>query len=513
MERLAASARIFRFGRFEADASRGTVSRGGLRVRLQEQPFHVLILLLERPGEIVTREELRQQLWPEGTYVDFDGSLNVILKKLRAALDDDSDNPRFIETVPRRGYRFVAPVMVEGMAVEPPDSAKDLVLGGTAEPSIDRKVPKARGSILVYAVSAVVLLALAGLGWYVRRDFSRARTVPVQPTAATVPILRKSVAVLGFQNLSGKADDDWLATACSEMLSTELAAGEKLRLVSGEDVANLRLSSPWSQTDTLGQETTARIGTTLNSDLLVLGSYTNIGRPERKQLRLDVRLQDARTGEILAEVAEIGSTENFFQLISRVGAKLRDRLGASGVAETDEASALASLPSKPDAARFYALGLAKLRDYDYLTAKDIFEQAIKADPKFPLSHSMLARTWAQLGYEQKRKEEAKKALDLSANLPRVNRMLVEGDYYESLAQHEKAASTYQALFALFPDSVDYGLQLANAQRVGGHGSQAMETIAQLRRLPPPASGDPRIDLAESWGIPDKLAALVLVRKA
>ena len=125
------SARIFRFGRFEADAGRGTLSRGGLRVRLQEQPFHVLILLLERPGEIITREELRQQLWPEGTYVDFDGSLNAILKKLRAALDDDSDNPRFIETVPRRGYRFIAPVTVESVAVEPPASANGASAGGS----------------------------------------------------------------------------------------------------------------------------------------------------------------------------------------------------------------------------------------------------------------------------------------------------------------------------------------------------------------------------------------------
>jgi DNA-binding winged helix-turn-helix (wHTH) protein/tetratricopeptide (TPR) repeat protein len=518
MERLATSARIFRFGLFEADASRGTLSRGGLRVRLQEQPFRVLIWLLERPGEIVPREELRQQLWPEGTYVDFDGSLNVILKKLRAALDDDSDNPRFIETVPRRGYRFIAPVTADSMAVEPPASAKGVVPRGPAEPSFAEKVAapnipqRVPMRYFIYAACAVVLLALAGLGWHMRRDYSRTQTVPAQPTA-TVPIPRKSVAVLGFHNLSGKADDDWLATAFSEMLSTELAAGEKLRLVSGEDVANLRLSSPWSRTDTLGQETTARIGTTLNSDVLVLGSYTSIGRPERGQLRLDVRLQDARTGEILAEVAEIGSSENFFQLISRAGVKLRDRLGASGAAETDEASALASLPSKPDAARFYTLGLAKLRVYDYLTARDLFEQAIKADPKFPLSHSMLARTWSELGYEQKRKEEAKRALDLSTNLPRVNRMLVEGDYYESLAQHEKAASTYQALFTLFPDSVEYGLQLITAQRMGGHGSQSVEAIAQLRRLPPPASDDPRIDLAESWGTSDKLAALALVRKA
>jgi len=514
MEQLAPSARIFRFGRFEADAARGTLSRGGLRVRLQEQPFRVLIWLLERPGEILTREDLRQQLWPEGTYVDFDGSLNVILKKLRAALDDDSDNPRFIETVPRRGYRFIAPVTVESVAVELSASANGRVAGDPAALSVDKKAPKGPPPLHLYAVSAVVLLVLAGLGWYGRRDFLRARTASTKNAAATVPIPRRSVAVLGFHNLSGKVDDDWLATAFSEMLSTELAAGEKLRLVSGEDVANLRLSSPWSQTDTLGQETTARIGTALNSDVLVLGSYTSIGRPERRQLRLDVRLQDARTGEIRAEVAEIGSSENFFQLISRVGVKLRDRLGVSGVAETDEATVLASLPSYPEAARFYTLGLAKLRDYDYVTAKDFLEQAIKSDPKFPLSHAMLARTWAQLGYEEKRKEEAKRAVDLSANLSRVNRMLVEGDYYDSLAQHEKAASTYQALFALFPDSVEYGLQLATAQTAAGHGSQALETIAQLRRLPPPASVDPRIDLAEAWAIPDnKPAALVLVRNA
>jgi len=127
---------------------------------------------------------------------------------------------------------------------------------------------------------------------------------------------------------------------------------------------------------------------------------------------------------------------------------------------------------------------------------------------------MLARAWSQLGYEQKRKEEAKRALDLSANLPRVNQLQVEGDYYESLSQHEKAASTYQALFALFPDSVEYGLQLARAQHGAGQGSQAMGTIAQLRRLPPPTSGDPRIDLAEAGIMPDdKLASLALIRNA
>src|SRR6202011_771201 len=101
-----------RFGLFEFDPGRGTLIRQGIRLKIQDQPLQILELLLQQHGEIVTREQLRQALWPEGTHVNFDGSLNAALKKLRAALQDDAENPRFIETVPRQGYRFVAPVHV-----------------------------------------------------------------------------------------------------------------------------------------------------------------------------------------------------------------------------------------------------------------------------------------------------------------------------------------------------------------------------------------------------------------
>jgi len=233
-------------------------------------------------------------------------------------------------------------------------------------------------------------------------------------------------------------------------------------LVSGEDVANLRLASPWSQTDTLDQGTTARIGNVLSTDMLVLGSYTILGNPEHGQVRLDIRMQDARTGEILVEVAEIGGAQDLFRLVSRVGAKLRDRLGVPPLEDTDEAGILASLPLDADAARFYALGLAKLRKFDALAAKDLLQQATKADPKFSLGHAMLARAWSQLGYEQKHRDEAKKALDLAADLPRSEHMLVEGEYYESVGNQEQAASIYHALYELFPDNVEYGLRFATA---------------------------------------------------
>jgi cholera toxin transcriptional activator len=102
--------RIFRFGVFEADASSGELRKSGMRLRLQEQPFQVLLLLLERPGEVVTREEIRQRLWSADTFVDFDHSLNTIINRIRDVLSDSASNPRFVETLAKRGYRFLAPV-------------------------------------------------------------------------------------------------------------------------------------------------------------------------------------------------------------------------------------------------------------------------------------------------------------------------------------------------------------------------------------------------------------------
>jgi DNA-binding winged helix-turn-helix (wHTH) protein/tetratricopeptide (TPR) repeat protein len=522
MEPVVLSRLVFRFGLFEADAVRGTLTRDGVRVKIQDQPFRVLILLLERPGEIVTREELRRKLWPEGTYVDFDGSLNVILKKLRAAIEDDSDNPRFIATIPRKGYRFIAPVTVQnGASSSAAPHGEAVQTGQQARKTADEAGPlsigkaRKRMTLTVYAMVILFVLASVGAGSFALHRWAKkpGPSSLASPGLSAVPI-RKSIAVLGFHNASGRPEDDWLGTAISEMLRTELAEGEELRLVSGEDVANLHLSAPWPKTDTLDPETTDRIGTALNSNLLVLGSYTVIGGPDNPRLRVDARLQDAKTGEILSEVAETGGSQDLFLIISRVGAALRDRLGVPALAETDEAGVRASVPLDQDAARFYALGLAKLRDSDAMAAKDLLQQATEAAPKFSLAHAMLARAYSQLGYEQKRKEEAKKAWELSNDLPRSDRMMVEGDYYESLADHERAISTYRALFELFPDNVDFGLQLASVQILSGHGSEALETLRRLRQLPSPASDDPRIDLAQSRAIPDnKPASLLLVRDA
>src|SRR5712671_4820531 len=518
MESTAEVGNVFRFGLFEANSTSNTLTRDRLRVKIQDQPFQLLMLLLHRPGEVVTREELRQSLWPEGTYVDFDGSLNVILKRLRAALDDAPENPRFVQTVPRRGYRFIAPVAVEKPPEpvlenalrhatlpfeSPQSSAQASAITAFPVPNLER-----RPSPYIYAGFASVILLLSigvGLAWYYGRFGTR-------PTVSSVQ-MRKSVAVLGFQNLSGRAEDVWLAGALSEMLSTELSGGEKLRLVSGEDVSNLRVSAPWPSADSLDRGTSARIGDALNSDVLVLGSYMMIGTADQGQLRLDVRMQNGKTGEILTETAEVGSRQDLFRLVSRIGAQLRSRLGVEQLQGAEEASVLAALPVDPEAARFYSLGVTKLRQFDALSAKDLLEQAAEIDPKFSLVHAMLAHAWSQLGYQQEYQQEAKKAFDLSTDLPRAQRLLVEGEYYESLGKQEQAASVYHALFELFPDNIDYGLRLAAAQTLSGHGSQAMEVIHRLRNLPS-GSDDPRIDLAEERAMKDdKQVALTLVRTA
>jgi DNA-binding winged helix-turn-helix (wHTH) protein/tetratricopeptide (TPR) repeat protein len=524
MEPSSENSKVFRFGLFEADPATGTLTRNGVSVKIQDQPFQLLTLLLERPAEVAPREELIKRLWAEGTYVDFDGSLNVILKRLRAALDDDPENPRFIQTVPRRGYRFIAPVSV----IEKSPQAPRLQVPSTPEPPIEKverlsqalpaensapaRKENHRRSLLTYALiasAAMILVISAAAAWHYGWLGSKQIFAQIRPVH-----VRKSVAVLGFQNLSGRPEDAWLATALSEMLSTELAGGEKLRLISGEDIANLRQSAPWPATDTLDGGTSARVGGALNGDVLILGSYMVIGAGDHAQLRLDVRMQDAKTGEILAENADTGSTQELFRLTSRIGAQLRSRLGLEPLQGSEEAGVLAALPLDPDAARFYSLGVAKLRQFDALAAKDLLEQAAEADPKFSMVHAMLARAWAQLGYEQKHHEEAKTAFDLSTDLPRAQRLLVEGEYYESLGKQDQAASVYDALFEMFPDNVDYGLKLAGTQILSGHGVQAMEVIRQLRALPLPASDDPRIDLAESRAMKDdKRASLGIVQTA
>ncbi len=345
------------------------------------------------------------------------------------------------------------------------------------------------------AASVTLLLVVGGVaGYYLQLTWKRREAAPSAKIAQPIRA-RRSVAVLGFKDLARRPESAWLSTALSEMLTTELAAGEKLRTISGENVARMKADLALAETDSLARDTLARVRANLGTDLVVLGSYTVLAAGG--QIRLDLRLQDAVAGEIIASVAETGTEPQLFELVSRTGARLREKLGAGGLSAAQASQVRASVPANPEAARLYAEGIAKLRQFDPLGARDRLEKAARADPKNALVHFTLAGAWDSLGYDAKALQVAKRAYDLSANLSREGRLSIEGRYRETGLEWDKSIEIYRSLTNFFPDNLEYGLRLAAAQTAGGKGKDALATTEALRKLPAPASDDPRIDLAEA----------------
>ena len=314
-----------------------------------------------------------------------------------------------------------------------------------------------------------------------------------QPIAAPIR-MRRSVAVIGFKNLSKRRDIAWLSTALSEMLATELAAGEQLRTIPGETVAQVKISLSLPDAESFGKETLGKIHRNLNADYLVLGSYIPLGA---SHIRLDLRLQDAVVGETVAAVSEKGSKERIDNILNHVGAALRKKLGVGEVSTADAETIKASLPSNPEAIRLYFEGLAKLRVFDALGARELLEKAVATDPNHALTHSALAAAWTALRFDKNAQDEAKKAFDLSGTLSREDRLSVVGRYRETIHEWRKAAGIYKTLWDFFPDNLTYGLRLAGAQISAGRGKDAIVTLEALRNLPAPERNDPQIDIVEA----------------
>lgn len=499
------------FGPFELDPVEGHLSRDGTRVKLQDLPFRLLLMLVERPGEIVTREEVRQRLWPENTFVEFDNSLGVAVRKVRDALGDDAEEPRFVETVPKRGYRFLVPVQHVSHVTEYSKIPDALQLEQGPPPAV--RSSRSRWLAAPAILLGSILLILAGVLTLrtVRRHYAsttEARTSPSRPQ------IRRSVAVLGFRNLPGRKDEDWMSKAFTEMLSTELAAGGGLRLVSDEDVARAKREIVLGDEETLAKATLDRLRMNPGADVVVLGSYTPMLGKEGERIRLDVRLQDTANGETIAEEAVTGSKEDLFEIATRAGAHLRTSLGMGALSLDTANGVRASLPSNQAAIRFYSEGKAKLWEFDFVGARDLLLKAVDADPNSSLAHSALSDAWWHLGYGPKAKAEAMRALELSGTLPQEERLLIEGSYRGTMEDWSRAVEVYRTLFQLHPDSLGYGLHLAGAQ-YHVKPADALLTLRTLRELPAPAGDDPRIDLLEASSLhtQDLPAAQAAVRRA
>ena len=210
-----------------------------------------------------------------------------------------------------------------------------------------------------------------------------------------------------------------------------------------------------------------------------------------------MRVQDTRTGDTVATITQVGEQPRLFDLVSRVGGTLREGLGEPRLSEDQSADVRAALPVDPGAARLYVEGLEKLRSNDATAARDLLVKAVEAEPSSPLTHAALAQAWDGLGYDQRGLEEAQKAFDMSAGLPRTSRLVIEARLAQAQKKWDEAARLYQTLWRSFPDELEYGLRVAQTQVAGGHPRDALTTVEALRRLPSPQGEDTRIDLAEA----------------
>jgi TolB-like protein/DNA-binding winged helix-turn-helix (wHTH) protein/Tfp pilus assembly protein PilF len=367
MDPVAPGTRRVRFGLFEADLRSGDLRKQGLPVRLRGRPFEVLTLLLDKPGELVTRDELRARLWPADTFVDFDHGLNTSVNRLREALGDTAENPRFVETIPRKGYRFIAPVTeLPGALAAPaePDAAPPIPVPVAPAPPAETRARTGRWWALG-ALGIGVLLA-ASIAWF--------RVPP--PARPTGP---PRLAVLPFRNVSGDADQDYFADGLTDTLIGSLAQIDGLRVISRTSVMPYR-----STTKALPE-----IAKELNVGAVVEGSVLRSGN----RVRIAARLIDATMDRNLwaqtydRDLADILSLQG--EVASAIAQGVR-------VAVTPQEQAHLAQPRKIDPMAYEAYLRGRyfwqiMTDENLRRGVQYLEQAIQLQPDY-------AEAWSGLAY-------------------------------------------------------------------------------------------------------------------
>lgn len=405
-----------RFGVFELDLRAGELRKHGLRVRLQEQPFQVLAMLLENHGEVVTREELQKKLWPADTFVDFDHGLNKAINKIREALSDSAESPRFVETVARRGYRFLAEVKVADAApIRSPELATEShpTTEARDRPDVAEKLAMRKRLLpsLAWKISAfAVLLLMASLAAWKLHSWNR-------PS----PVIR-SLAVLPLESLSSDASQDYFADGMTDELISDLGQISALRVISRTSVmAYKHARKPLPQ-----------IARELNVDAVVEGTVLRSG----DQVRITAQLIEASTDKHLWSQSYEGELRDTLALQSKVARAIADQIQVS-LNPREQAALKSAKVVNPEAYVSYLKGryFWNKRTADNLkVALAYFKQAIDEDPAYAQAYSGLADTYALLGDWQyavmspkealpKAKAAAIKALELDSALGEAHNSL------------------------------------------------------------------------------------------
>src|SRR3989441_1201438 len=374
-----------RFGSFEVNPRTGELRKQGIRIKLHEKPFQVLLALLEHPGEVVTRKELQERLWPQDTFVEFENGLNNTISRLREALGDTAETPRFIETLPRRGYRFLAEV------------SQSLPTSRTAV---------SRSWLVVFGI--VVGAGLA-IGTVLRLTASHKQVI-------------HSLAVLPFRNLGTGTADDYFAGGMTDAVTTELAKLGVSKVISETSVVQFK--------DT---KTPVRaIAHTLDVDAIVEGAVLREGN----QVRITVQLIGADTDRHLWAESYQRKMTDILALQDEVA------LGVAHAIKLELSPGAAGRPTSPkpvntDAYEAYLKGsyFAQKRDESYLRAKEYFQQAIQLDPGYAPAYAGLSDFYAlsdalpPAESLPKAREYAQQALRLDPDLPASHASLAYVYFY------------------------------------------------------------------------------------
>ncbi len=528
---------MYEFDAFRVDPVRRLLLRDGEPLPVTPKALSILLILLERAGEVVEKSELIERIW-QGAFVT-EANLTQNVFSLRKCLGERANDNRYIVTVPGRGYIFAGevrryerfataeiPIVViaepaaapssssssetpdpfpplrltadtpppaasrpamTAMAAAAPTAEMALPAVPAADPAAAPSLPsRRRWAQLGWSAGAVLLLLLAAVAAHVLSHLG-------DPKPRAAERVRPAIAVLDFKSLSPSSETRWLETAFSEMLTTELAAGGKMRVIRGERVAQAVRSLALGDPASLGPADLERLHDTLGADMVVMGSFL----PIKGQIRLDLRVVQIPSGETVVSLVQMGSQQGLFDLVSRTGESLRDRLGVKELSPQQVREAVALRPSSPDSSRLYSQGLARLRAFDPPGALALLQQAARADPGSAVIHSALSQAWSIYGADARAVDEARRALDLAAPLAREERLAIEGRFYKVSKEWGKAAETYRSLWTFYPDDIEHGLLLGESLMSGGRTAEAAATIASLRKLPAPAGADPRIDVAEA----------------
>jgi eukaryotic-like serine/threonine-protein kinase len=458
-----------RFGSFELDLRTGELcKKGGARIRLEGQPIQILLLLLDRPGELVTQEEIRKKLWPDGTVVEYEHSIKTALRKLRYALGDGADAPQYIETLPRRGYRFIASVE----AATPTEASVENGASLRVPPEGWRTGRRAKAGL--WGAAAVMFLAGLALGGY--RFLRHTRTLTEKDT----------LVVSDFVNATG---DPVFDGALRQGLTVQLEQSPFLSLVSEARIQGtlplMGQPSDTQLTPKIARDLCQRVG----SVAVINGSIASLGR----QYVLDLKAVACRTGDSLAEEqVTADSKEQVLKSLAQAATRLRRKLGESlsSVQRFDTPIEQATTPSL-QALQAYSLGMKLLiGKSDFNAALPLFQRAIDLDPNFAAAYSGLALTYLNLVETDLASNAAEKAYELRSGVSEGEKFLIEANYYWLVSGDlEKARQTCQVWSQTYPrDHQPRGFGMAIYAGLGQYDRALEEAQANLGLDPTSALG-------------------------